>query len=85
MECKYIHHTYQVNGVQQNTLGHNDVLLDTHANISIVHPDLWWDVQRADHEVKINGVKGHQFSVNLVYASEKTQANVLSLSEVEDR
>jgi len=50
MECKYIHHTYQVNGVQQNTLGHNDVLLDTHANISIVHPDLWWDVQRADHD-----------------------------------
>jgi hypothetical protein len=52
------------------------------------------DVKPAQQSVKINGVGGHQFSVSetgyldplfRVYASEETRANILSLSEVEDR
>ena len=51
-------------------------------------------MQDAEQEVKINGVGGHQFTVTQtgyldplfrVYASEDTHANILSLSEVEDR
>ena len=80
--------------MQKGRFKPSEVLIDNQANISIVHPSLLRDVQRADHEVKINGVAGHQFSVNQtgfldplvrVYASEKTQANILSLSEVENR
>ena len=70
------------------------MLLDNQANISIVHQDLLCNIQEAEHAVKINGVGGHQFTVNKtgfldplfhVYASEDTHANILSLSEVEDR
>ena len=87
-------HTYQVNAVQPNIFGPNDVLLDNQANISIVRQELLRDIQDAEHAVKINGVGGHQFTVNKtgyldplfrVYASEDTHANILSLSEVEDR
>ena len=86
--------TYQVNAVQQKTFGPKDVLLDNQANISVVRPELLRDVQDAEQVVKINGVGGHQFTVTQtgyldplfrVYASEDTHANILSLSEVEDR
>jgi len=87
-------HTYQVNTVQQSIFGPNDVLLDNQANVSVVRQELLRDIQDAEHAVKINGVGGHQFTVNKtgyldplfrVYASETTHANILSLSEVEDR
>ena len=73
--------------------GRREVLLNNQANVSIVHPDLLRDIQSAEKSVQINGVGGHQFMVNKtgyldplfrVYASEDTQVNILSLSEVED-
>jgi hypothetical protein len=87
--------TYQVcTASQEGRFKRSEVLLDNQADVSIVHPSLLRDVQRVDRAVKINGVAGHQFTVKetgfldplfRVYASEKTQANILSLSEVEDR
>jgi len=80
----------QVNAVQQSIFGPNDVLLDNQADVSIVRQELLRDIQDAEHAVKINGVGGHQFTVNKtgyldplfrVYASETTHANILSLSE----
>ena len=70
------------------------LLLDSQANISIVHPNLLRDIKLAEKSVKINGVGGHQFYVKetgfldpffRVYVSEETRANILSLAEVEDR
>ena len=72
----------------------NKILIDNQANVSIVHPDLLQDIQSAEKSARINGVGGHQFTVDKtgfldplfrVYASEETQANILSLSEVEDK
>jgi len=48
------HQTYAV--AQEGRFKPSEVLIDNQANISIVHPSLLRDVQRADHEVKINGV-----------------------------
>ena len=87
--------TYQVlNASQKNSFGPFDVLIDNQANVSVMHPDLLRDVRDADEKININGVGGHQFSVTKtgfldplfrVYASEDTHANILSLSEVEDK
>ena len=69
-------------------------MLDNQANISIINEDLLSNIRDADEEVKINGLGGHQFTVSKtgyldplfgVHASEETQANILSLSEVEDK
>ena len=87
--------TYQVNSaVLEHQFGRNEVLIDNQANISFVHPSLLGDVNPAEQSVKINGVSGHQFSVNetgyldplfRVYASEDTRTIIMSLSEVEDQ
>jgi len=50
--------------MKQSVFGPNDVLLDNQANVSVVHQDLLRDIQDAEHAVKINGVGGHQFTVN---------------------
>jgi hypothetical protein len=58
-----------------------------------MHPSLLREIEPAEETVRINGVGGHQFTVERegylddffkVYASEDTHANVLSFSEVED-
>ncbi len=75
-------------------LQRDEVLLDTQADISIIHPSLLRQVQQTEREVKINGVGGLTLTVNKigylpdffpVYSSEDTLANVLSFSEVEDK
>ena len=86
--------TYQILNTSASTFGPNDVLLDNQANISIFRTDMLRDIQDAEAAVKINGVGGHQFSVTQtgfldplfrVYASDDTHANILSLSEVEEK
>ena len=71
-----------------------EVLIDNQANVSIVQLDLLRDIKPAEEQVKINGIGGHQFMVDhtgfldplfRVYTSEDTQANILSLAEVEDK
>jgi len=86
--------TYQVLNSSTSSFGRNEVILDNASNVSIFRPDLLRDIECTDEIVKINGVGGHQFSVTKtgyldplfrVYASEDTHANILSLSEVEER
>mmetsp|Transcript_2598 Transcript_2598/g.3962 ORF Transcript_2598/g.3962 Transcript_2598/m.3962 type:complete len:92 (-) Transcript_2598:1702-1977(-) len=88
--------TYRIlNATQAGTFGKYDILLDNQVNISVGHSELLRDIQDADETVKqINGVGGHQFTVSQtgcldplfrVYASEDGQANILSVSEVEDQ
>jgi len=70
----------------------NEILLDNQANVSIVHPDLLRDIQPAGNKAKINGVGGHQFTLDKtgfldplfrVYASEETHAKRISKSDSE--
>ncbi len=70
-----------------------EVLLDNQADVSVIHPSLLREIGPAEETVRINGVGGHQFTVERegyldeffkVYASEDMHANVLSFSEVED-
>jgi hypothetical protein len=70
------------------------VLLDNQANISVMHPMLLEDVRQADKKIKVNGVGGVQLIVEQTgclpeffdsYTSTQTNANVLSLDEVEDK
>jgi hypothetical protein len=69
------------------------VLLDNQADISIIHPMLLSNVQKLEKGIRVKGVGGLQLIVNEegilegffpVYASEKTKANVLSFTDVED-
>ena len=82
------------NAVQEQTFRLNEILIDNQVNISIVHPSVLRDIRPAEQTIKINGVGGHQFTVSetgyldplfCVYASTKTRAKILSLSEVEDQ
>ncbi len=89
--------TYQVK--QVNATGmvgkfkRTEVLLDNQADVSVMHPSLLKANEPAEETICINGVGGHQFTVERegylddffkVYASEDTHANILSFSEVED-
>ena len=74
--------------------GPTDVMLDNQANVSIFRTNMLRDIFDAEETVKINGVGGHQFSVTKtgfldplfrVYASDDMHANILSLSEVEEK
>ena len=87
--------THQVHSAVDNTLKvqPNEVLLDNAADISIIKPHLLENLEESDREIKINGVGGLTLTVNQmgylpnffkVYSSEKTLANVLSFSDVED-
>jgi hypothetical protein len=71
-----------------------EVLLDNQGDVSVIHPTLLRELEPAEEDVRINGVGGHQFTVEEtgylddffhVYASTVTYANVLSFAEVEDR
>jgi hypothetical protein len=88
--------THQVNCAVDNSLRvqPNEVLLDNAADISIIKPHLLENLQDSKKEIKINGVGGLTLTVNKVgdlpnffrvYSSEKTLANVLSFSDVEDK
>jgi hypothetical protein len=70
-----------------------EVLLDNQADISIIHPMLLRDVQKAQRRIRVKGVGGPQLIVDEegilegffpVYASEHTKANVLSFADVKD-
>lgn len=87
--------THQVNSAVDESLKvqPNEVLLDNQADISIIRPHLLENVEDSGRTIKINGVGGLTLEVNQtgylpnffkVYSSEKTLANVLSFSEVED-
>lgn len=61
--------------------------------MSVMHPSLLREIEPAKKSVCINGVGGHQFTVERegyldeflkAYASNDTHTNVLSFSEVED-
>jgi hypothetical protein len=63
-----------------------EVLLDTQADISIMHLMLLKDVKKSQKKIRVRGVGGLQLIVNeegilegffLVYVSEKTNANIL--------
>ena len=90
--CSYV--TYQVNTVSDVRFKPSEILIDNQANVSIVHPDLARNIEPAKRKVKINGVGGHQFTVEetgfldpmfQVYVSEHTKANILSFAQVEDQ
>jgi hypothetical protein len=52
------------NAVDGSTaLKRNQLLLDNQADVSIIHPDLLTHLNKADHELKINGVGGEQLIV----------------------
>jgi hypothetical protein len=70
------------------------VLLDTQADISMMHPMMLSEVHPAERRIRISGVGGLQLIVDKVgmldgffqvYASEHTKANVLSFADVEDK
>ena len=82
--------TYQVHSVSDNRIGRTEVLLDNAVDVSIVHPSLLRNIMPAAKEIKINGVRGHQFTVGetgyldsffSVYASELTTVNILSFAQ----
>ncbi len=86
--------TYQVNSASDSRFKRTEILLDNQANVSIMHPDLLRNIMPAERSIKINGVGGHQFSVDesgyfdpffQVFASEQTKANILSFAQVEDQ
>lgn len=69
------------------------LLLDTQADLSLIHPALLEDVKKAPKSIKVKGVGGMQLVVDdvgelngffKVYALEKTKANVLIFAGVED-
>jgi hypothetical protein len=83
-----------VNNVMNATQGilPTEVLLDTAADISVIHPMLLEDVQEAERKIRVKGVGGTQLIVKdtgkldgffKVYASTETKANVLSFAAVE--
>ena len=83
--------TYQVNSVSDTRFGRTEVLIDNAVDVSIVHPSLLHNIMPAEKEIKINGVGGHQFTVAekgyldpffTVYASEHTNANILSFTQL---
>jgi hypothetical protein len=70
-----------------------EVLLDNQADVRVIHQTLLREVEPAEEDVRINGVGGHQFTVEdtgylddffRIYANTETHANVLSFAEVED-
>ncbi len=70
-----------------------EVLLDTAADISVIHPMLLRDIHPADKKIRVKGVGGMQLIIDQkgtldrffpVYASESTKANVLSFGAVEE-
>ncbi len=88
--------TYQVFDANQEqeqahlTVQH--VLLDNGADVSVFHPDLLRDVQRDAVKISVNGLGSRQLILTdegylpdffLVYASEHTAVNILSLADVE--
>jgi hypothetical protein len=86
---------YTVNNAVYVTqvLAPTEVLLNNQADISIIHPMLLSNVQKLEKGIRVKGVGGLQLIVNEegilegffpVYASEKTKANVLSFTDVED-
>jgi len=88
--------THQVNSAVDNSLKvqPNEVLIDNAADISIIKPHLLENLRNSEKEIKINGVGGLTLTVDKVgdlpnffqvYSSEKTLANVLSFSDVEDK
>ena len=85
--------TYQVNAIGLSGFKSTEVLLDNQANVSIMRPELLSAFEKADTEVRINGVGGVQLSTDetgylpdffRVYSSSHTKANVLSFADVED-
>ena len=86
--------TYLVNSVSDNRFASSEVLIDNAVDVSIVHLSLLRNILPAEKSIKINGVGGHQFTVAetgyldlffSVYASEHTNANILSFLQVEDK
>ena len=88
--------THQVNSAMDANLKvqPNEIIIDNAADISIIQPHLLENVQQRERSVKINGVGGLTLEVNQtgylpnffeVYSSDKTLANVLSFSDVEDK
>jgi hypothetical protein len=70
-----------------------EVLLVNQADVSVVYPDLLWDLQEAEKTVRINGAGGFQFETSTngylqeffpVYASEQRTVNILSFGDIED-
>ncbi len=70
-----------------------EVLFDNQADISIIHPMLLREVQKAQRRIRAKGVGGPQLIVDEegildglfpVYASEHTKANILSFADIED-
>ena len=55
--------TYQVNSVSDQRFACMELILDNGADVSIVHPSLLRNTMPSDRAVKINGVRGHQFTV----------------------
>jgi hypothetical protein len=80
-----------VNATQGITL--TQVLLDSQADISVMHPILLQDIKPTKKKIGVSGVGGMQLIANQVgilhvffsqvYARKKTKANVLSFAEVE--
>jgi hypothetical protein len=79
----------QVNTIEYTGLSETKVLLDNHADISIMKPSLLCALAPAEKTVKVNSVGGLQLQVDqmgclddffCVYASEEMRANILSFT-----
>jgi hypothetical protein len=92
IKCK---EEYTINNVVNiiQALELTKVLLDKQADISIVHPALLRDIQKAEMRIRIKGVGDLQLIVDQVkilekyfpvYESEHTKAKVFSFADVED-
>lgn len=91
MECKYFKYLPSVCFITRRKV---QAKWGASPQSSECNPSLLQDVERAECVVKIDGVAGHQFTVEEtgfldplfpIYANKQTQVNILSLSEVEDQ
>jgi sugar (pentulose or hexulose) kinase len=55
--------TYQINAVGFSGFRSKEVLLDNQADISIIRPELLWQVQPTSEVVRVNGVGGVQLEL----------------------
>ena len=75
--------------MSDHRFGHTEWILVNRVDMSIVHSSLLRNIMPTDRAVKINGVRGHQFTVEEtafldplfpVYASPHTKENILSFA-----
>ncbi len=73
-------------------VSHDEVLLDTQANISLFHPSVLQEVHEINKTIRVNGIGGYQMTVSKkgylpgffdVYCHEGVKVNVLCFADVE--